>query len=1189
MLCYNQTTMPNTPFDKEFERLNKEQKKVVETIDGPLLVVAGPGSGKTQVLSLRVGRILRETDMRPSNILCLTFTESAAVNMRQRLAGLIGQEAYRVAIHTFHNFCVDIIGRYPHFFYGGAFFQPADTLVQYDILEDIIKSLPSGDPLRSEHPEQGFVYLKPALDAIGALKKGGMSPAEFSDLLDKNNEEYEKCQDLVGEVFGGTLSKKSFGAVSGLLDELRRIYSGNVKSKKSLEGTEDLNLGDYRKSFTYHLAESLARALDESVNAENTKALSSWKSERTTKEDLGGGETCRILKEVSQQDRLRSLSHIYKLYREEMHRRGFYDFDDMLLDVISAIEKNPTLRYEIQEQFQYILVDEFQDTNGAQMKLIELIVSAPVNEGRPNIMVVGDDDQAIYKFQGADVSNILDFKKNFVDVTTVTLTANYRSTQDILDVASEIISKGEHRLSRLLPDMEKVLVSKNKELGGGRIVSRVFPTNAHEFHYVSREIAKLIEDGVKPSDIAIITRRHRELEAMVPYLKGSNVPVSYEREQDVFLEPHIIQLISMARFTASLLQKEQDEADIFLPEILSFPFWEIPRQKIWEISRAARGAAWIGVMLDDIDSKIQNIARFFLDLSAKANYAPLEMILDDLIGAHTPLAVDNENDDGGDDIDDDTNDEHNSGDKSGDKNISKNSQKNQAFFSPFKSYYFSKEKFDHSRAEYLSFLSSLRVFVRSLREYKSGEILSLKDLIEFVDIHKKNKIPLNDRSPFVNADQAVNLLTAHKAKGLEFDTVFILSCQDEVWTGRGRVKMLPFPLNLQIYPAGDNIDDQLRLFYVALTRAKKHLYLTSYKNDESGSESLRLQFLVPKEKSETTSDILQNIYNPEIITGTEAGAPTTHDVLTASWLRYNTAPFLGEEAALLKTLVKDYKMSVTHLNNFLNVSRGGPELFLGQNLLRFPQAKTTSGSYGTAMHKVMEKIYSIVKNDSKGKAPELTEVLECFEESLRRERMTKLDFAEFLEKGKKALTEFYTKKSDKFLSTDRSEVDFKEQGVVVHPYSPREKEPAFLTGKIDKMVVGGVLNSSTPIGTIEVHDFKTGKPKEKWTGTNPGEKIQLYEYERQLTFYKILVEGSREFGEKYKVNKGVLEFVQPNKRDQLLDLSLDIDSEKSERLQKLISIVYNKILNLDFPETKKYPQDLEGIKAFEEDLLSGNI
>ncbi|HET8574566.1 MAG TPA: UvrD-helicase domain-containing protein, partial [Candidatus Paceibacterota bacterium] len=128
-------------FQAEYRALNPRQKEAVDAIDGPVLVVAGPGSGKTKVLTVRAANILAQTDARPSNILCLTFTESAAMNMKKRLADMIGKEAYGVAIHTFHSFGVDVIEKYPEFFYGGASFYPADELVQMEVLEGIHETL----------------------------------------------------------------------------------------------------------------------------------------------------------------------------------------------------------------------------------------------------------------------------------------------------------------------------------------------------------------------------------------------------------------------------------------------------------------------------------------------------------------------------------------------------------------------------------------------------------------------------------------------------------------------------------------------------------------------------------------------------------------------------------------------------------------------------------------------------------------------------------------------------------------------------------------------------------------------------------------------------------------------------------------------------------------------------------------
>ena len=174
-----------TQFEDAYKNLNTEQKIAVDTIDGPVMVIAGPGTGKTQVLALRVGNILKKTDTRPGNLLCLTFTDAAAINMRERLARLIGAEGYKVAVHTFHSFASDVIGNYPEYFYNGAEFLPADDLKQIEILEEVFLELPRSNPLSSKH-EGEYTYLKDAKKAIQYLKRAGLTPTEFSALIESN-------------------------------------------------------------------------------------------------------------------------------------------------------------------------------------------------------------------------------------------------------------------------------------------------------------------------------------------------------------------------------------------------------------------------------------------------------------------------------------------------------------------------------------------------------------------------------------------------------------------------------------------------------------------------------------------------------------------------------------------------------------------------------------------------------------------------------------------------------------------------------------------------------------------------------------------------------------------------------------------------------------------------------------------
>jgi DNA helicase-2/ATP-dependent DNA helicase PcrA len=694
--------------------------------------------------------------------------------------------------------------------------------------------------------------------------------------------------------------------------------------------------------------------------------------------------------------------------------------------------------------------------------------------------------------------------------------------------------------------MEKTLKAENKKLEKGVIVRKTLASSEEEYSYVASEVARLIENGTSPSEIAVIARKHWILESIVPHLHKAGVPIRYERQQNVLDEPHIHQIIQIARFAASVVRKNTVEADDLLPEILSYPFWKLSRMTVWNISVQARGdenVSWLQVMQKSEDKKVRDIAEFLMDLSVRSLYEPLEYIVDRIVGAHVHVTDEGEEDE----------------EISSPFDALPESSENK-FHSPFKRFYFSKERFEKNKGEYLTFLSSLRVFMRALREYRQGEMLKIEDLMSYVDVHKKNGLLVTDNSPYVSALNAVQLLSAHKAKGLEFETVFVLSCEDSVWASRGASSKLPMPINLPIAPAGDDFDDKLRLFFVAITRAKRHLYLTASQKSDKGDELLQLQFI---------ADVPADLFNESAQEGQSEKKPEIIDVLADSWRAIHNPPSTIEEKSLLSSLLENYQMSVTHLNNFLDVSKGGPQTFLELNLLRFPQAKTPAASYGTAVHAAIERIYSHLRTE--GKIPSKDKVLGFFDLALRKERLGEKEYKEQFERGSKSLSLFYELKRDTFKPEHKIEVNFKNQGVIV--------EGAHLAGKIDKMIdLGG--------GEMEVHDFKTGKSVKDWKGTGEYEKIKLNNYARQLVFYKILVEQSRDFMGKCKVHSGVIEFIESaNKRD-LVDLSLTITQEMLERTTKLIGIVYKKIINLDFPDIKNYPQTIEGNLAFENDLLA---
>ncbi len=1114
-------------FQKEYQKLNKSQKQAVDTIYGPLLVIAGPGSGKTQILSLRVANILQKTDTLPGNILCLTFTDSAAVNMRKRLAGIIGKDAYRVAIHTFHNFGTEIISRHPEFFYNATSFSPADEITQVEVLAEIFKNLEHDNPLNKTYFDQGFSYLKPTLKAIGQIKKAGLSPDEFLRIIHHNQKVFEILNPLFESVFSKTVSKSA-------IPEIKKL----AQALKDLDFSKDFPVAHFQP-INKIIQKSLGLALEE-AGEESTKPMTLFKSKWLTKDE--NKKTC--FKDFLNFEKLSALAKVYKQYFQAMRESGYFDFDDMLLDTIQAIQVNKVLRFELQEQYQFILVDEFQDTNDAQMRLLDLIAQSEISPNEPNLMAVGDDDQAIYKFQGAELSNILSFQEKY-RAPIISLLENYRSTGEILELAKQVIRQGENRLENRLKDLKKELVAINPEKRAGEVIFKAFPTSVHELHWMAKKISELIKSGEKPNDIAVIAREHKILQEAAKYLQKQNIPVSYERQRDVLVQPHIKQIITIADYISSLSDKN-DSKDDLLPEILSYPFWELDRVKVWQISLTSNKERkpWLETMLEFPDKKINAMARFLIELSGVSKYETLEHVMDAIIGSAVSFV--------------------------GEEDIpSAPAKQLTEYNSNFRNYYFSKENLKQNTQEYLLFLSALRVFYDALREYKQGEILKIGDLVEFVKVHQDHKLSLPDQTPFIDSKNAVNLMTAHKAKGQEFGSVFVLSCQNNVWAKTKNFSLLSFPGNLKIAPAGDTQDDQLRLFYVALTRSKKNLYLTSYETDEKGDSSLVLNFVVDKFTAQK-----QTFSDKEII-----------EAISSPILALHAPPFQNNEKNLLEQFLQEYKISPTHLNNFLDLSQGGPQNFIEQNLLFFPQAKSPSGAFGSAIHKAIEQLHVYFKNQ--GKLPELEFVLSKFEQALKSERLNEQEFNQRLSKGKSVLKNYFERNKDSFKQTDLIEINFRNRGVVLGD--------SLLTGKIDKITE---LSSAE----VVVSDLKTGQPLDNWQGRGEYEKIKAYKYKNQLGFYKLLVENCPDFqmnkvksrtqaggAESHtisgvRVNQGVLEFVEAGRNDNPM-LELRLEKEFINRLSKLIQVIYSRIINLDFPDVAKYSPDIKGILEFEEELL----
>ncbi len=480
--CYNVAMI--TSFEERYAKLNTAQKEAVDTTEGPVLVVAGPGSGKTELLSLRVANILKQGAVGPQNILCLTFTENGALNMRARLQGLIGKDAYKVGIFTFHAFCNHVISRYPEYFYNAASFVQASDMARATIFETLFKELPHRHPLASFHPEEGFVYRKDVENRITHIKRGGYTAEEFKELIEALALEY------------------------GVLNKIVETWPEERMSIKNINQFETF-VDAFKKTNTTTgvvLSTTLVQAIEKARTDGKTEAIAEWK-----KKYLSIGDTSKQLKDSYNLEKSRALADMYSRYTEKMHTQGLYDYDDMIIDTAHALKENGVLRNELEEQYQYILVDEFQDTNEAQMNLVRAITSSTVHEERPNVCVVGDDDQAIYKFQGAEVSHIISFRKSvYKDVKTIVLDKNYRSTESILDVARNVITQGVVRLENVYTDITKKLAAENKMLPKGSVSVVQYSSDIEEYSAVAEHIKKATESGSQPKEIVELARNHRE-------------------------------------------------------------------------------------------------------------------------------------------------------------------------------------------------------------------------------------------------------------------------------------------------------------------------------------------------------------------------------------------------------------------------------------------------------------------------------------------------------------------------------------------------------------------------------------------------------------------------------------------------------------------------------------------------------
>ena len=1175
-------------FQTRYAKLNTNQRQAVDYIHGSLLVIAGPGTGKTELLSMRTAQILRQTDTLPDSILCLTFTESGAANMRQRLRQIIGEDAYKIAIHTFHSFGTEIINQHREYFFHGADSQPADELTQHQIVTEILEGLDWRNPLSVKNNGE-FVYTSELIRVISEFKQSGLTPAELRAITADNQRVIADITPDIQQVFAAKISKKTIELFAPLAEKIaKRVGEGGAakpSENAASSAPHHANLPSSITPYAQVLALSIAHTAQEAIDANSTKPLTAWKNKWCEKNAAGEF----VLKDFTASEKLSAAIDVYEAYGNVLAERSLFDYDDMILSVIQACESHPELRANLQEQFQFIMVDEFQDTNLAQLRLLFDLTG---DEDNPNIMAVGDDDQAIFSFQGADVGNIQRFRQHYHDPKIIVLTDNYRSAADILTAARGVITQGTDRLENTIDGLSKQLTA-HASGSGAQVQVQEFISASEERAGVARQIAELIKRGENPAHITVIARHHKELIELLPYLYRQNLTVNYERHDDI-LEQDIIQALDkLARVVMAIHQNNLDVANSLLPEVIAHPAFGFSALDIWRLSLHAYNhrQLWLESML--ANSTFQPFGEWLLERAKDVPNLPLEEQLDKLLGLEidagiTPIdsvqrpSPERPQTPGAKrGVDRDSSGTHSSKEflqsageepllglrtatiarASSDARREKRSPSkgpSPNYLTSLAAHYFSPQALAEHPDAYLTTLESLRTLRQKLRDRATDATPTLADFLEFIDLHRSTKTRLTHIRPQASTlGGAINLMTAHKSKGLEFPHVFVIGTIDSAWGEkvRSRSRLIRYPANLQLQPAGASYDERLRLFFVAMTRAKTTLTMTYSQTNDAGSDTMIASFLTD--------------HAPTIIPAVDTPAAQI-TVAQTDWSTRLSAPITAELKDVLAPTLETYKLSVTHLNNFLDVSRGGPQNFLLNNLLRFPSAKSPAASYGTAIHASLQQLHNLLRADHR--LPPTERILHYFRTSLEAQHLLPDDFALYLDKGTAALTAFLDAKSSDFHDTELAELDFAHQGVVV--------SGAHLTGKLD------VADIDKHNKTIFVTDYKTGKPSHSWKGISDYEKIKLHKYRQQLMFYQLLVESSRDYGD-FTFTGARLQFVEPDiKTGDILSLEDTFSEEALAEFARLVGIVWRKITTLELPDISGYSADYKGMVQFENDLLA---
>ena len=788
-----------------YEELNTEQKQAVDALDGPVLVLAGPGTGKTQLLSVRAANIIRQEKALPENILILTYTNAAAKTMKERLAKIIGLKGYDVHISTFHSFANSIIldsEEASNYIQERIQITEIENVKAIEYVLDHTKGLSEIRPFRAP-----YFYVSEIQKRISDLKREGITPEEF-------------------------------------LKHVERLRPD------------------------------------------------------------------RIYIEEKHIPRIKALSIVYEQYeklkegrnRDIFDERGRYDYDDMIMLATNALNGEKLLKKKYEDQFSYIMVDEFQDTNGAQLKLLLSLMEG----AHSNLCCVGDDDQSIYRFQGASVANFRELKKKFKNLKTISLKNNYRSAKEIIDLSQDLINglpKNERTGQKsLVPirDFKKKSIECHEFTTGEEEMCFVVDKVKEFKSQISSSKELSPEENKFPyNNIAILVRKRILIPRLIDAFLKAGIPYATDGKEDIRAEVRVRQMLDILEF-ADMDPENVKDKDRLLYNLLISDYFQIPHRdtlnfinRVNKKKRNKESVTFLSELYNDKDlTPALKKAGDIIERLADARLRPVHAVLMDYI-------------------------------------------KEAGVFK------FILEKYEKDQIVRIRELRALASFINKVKESDlSDPGITLRDFVEEIKTCNEHNLPV--KGELVTMTQnGVRIFTAHGSKGQEFHSVLIPFClQDANWPIKARPDIIPLPphivRSMEKVSSKERIKelrlyDETRLFYVAVSRAKSNvLFTSSPKENEISSSFIHRLGIEPKRERFSEEDTLI-----KSLSKSEA-----------------KDPFIGTES-VLRDMVSQMSLNPTSLNNYLRCRRK----FLYDNILMIPSSKKQSLMFGTAVHDSLEQVF----------------------------------------------------------------------------------------------------------------------------------------------------------------------------------------------------------------------------------------